>query len=233
MGTAPLVSFGVDRWAGSGRASCWLDSTPVLSDVVHWIESFTSSPWFYVLVFAIAMIDGFFPVVPGETTVILGGISAGAGNLNIVLIILCGALGAMAGDSVSYGVGRFFEQRMRRRLSGSEKGEERLTKTTEQIAERGGLLLITARFIPGGRTLLTVVCGLTHQPYATWFLRWDVLAGFIWATYAGGLGYIFGDWLEGRENGETIAFAAAFGTALAITGLIEVVRHFRKKRATP
>ena len=202
----------------------------MLSGVLHWIEGFTGSPWFYVLIFTIAMLDGFFPIVPGETTVILGGIAAGAGNLNIGLVIALGALGAMAGDSVSYGIGHFFEDRMRARFATDPKRTLQLQKTTEQITERGGLLLITARFIPGGRTILTMASGLTGQPYKTWFLRWDALAGLIWATYAGGLGYLFGDWLEDRPNGEAIAFGAAFATAVSITGLIEVIRHFRNKR---
>jgi len=45
------------------------------------------------------------------------------------------------------------------------------------------------------------------------------------------LGYVFGDWLETRENGERIAFLAAFSTALLITGLIELVRWLRQRRA--
>ncbi len=197
-----------------------------LQSLWEWSEGFADSPWFYVLIFTIAMIDGFFPVVPGETTVIIGGVSAGAGDLNILLVIAAGALGAMAGDTVSYGIGRFGSTRFPHFF---EKRQSSIDKMSRQIRERGGLLLITARFIPGGRTILTLACGATRQPYVDWFSRWDIAAGLIWATYAGGLGYLFGDWLEERENGETIAFAAAFGSALAITGLIEVIRWYRKR----
>ncbi len=200
-----------------------------LQEVWAWSESFADSPWFYLFIFSIAMIDGFFPVVPGETTVIIGGVSAGAGDLNILLVILCGALGAIVGDTVSYGIGKYGSKRFPRFIEGRQAGIDRMSK---QIRSRGGLLLITARFIPGGRTLLTLASGVTRQPYLDWFLRWDVLAGFIWASYAGGLGFLFGDWLEERDNGETIAFVAAFTTALAITGLIELIRWQRARQAT-
>ena len=60
---------------------------------------------------------------------------------------------------------------------------------TEQIRRRGGLLLLTARFIPGGRTAMTISCGLTGQPFLAWFTRWDLLATFLWASYAGLLGF--------------------------------------------
>lgn len=199
-----------------------------LQSAWDWSQEFTDSPWFYLLIFVIAMVDGFFPVVPGETTVIVGGVSAGAGDLNILVVIACGALGAMAGDSVSYGIGRFGTRRFPGFFAERQVGIERMSR---QIRERGGLLLITARFIPGGRTLLTLACGATRQPFAEWFVRWDVAAGLIWATYAGGLGYLFGDWLETRENGETIAFVAAFSTALAVTAIIELIRWQRKRRS--
>ena len=78
-----------------------------LHSVWDWSQEFADSPWFYVLIFVIAMVDGFFPIVPGETTVIVGGVSAGAGDLNILTVIACGAVGAVVGDSVSYGIGRF------------------------------------------------------------------------------------------------------------------------------
>ncbi len=95
----------------------------------------------------------------------------------------------------------------------------------EQIRKRGGLLLITARFIPGGRTVITLSCGITHQPWA-WFASWVAVAAVIWATYAACLGAIFGSTFD-----HTVAFLLAFGTALSITLIIEVVRHQRAKRS--
>ncbi len=94
-----------------------------------------------------------------------------------------------------------------------------------QIRTRGGPLLVTARFIPGGRSVLTITSGITHQP-RRWFASWIALAAVIWATYAAGLGYIFGN--RFKDN-HTAAFLLAFGTALSITVSIEIVRHYRSK----
>ena len=88
-------------------------------------------------------------------------------------------------------------------------------------------MLITARFIPGGRTTLTITSGLTHQPWG-WFAGWVAIAAVIWATYAAGLGFIFGN--PFKDN-HTLAFLLAFGAALSVTIIIEVVRHQRAKRA--
>ena len=89
------------------------------------------------------------------------------------------------------------------------------------------MLLITARFIPGGRTALTVSSGITRQP-RPWFVGWIALAVLIWATYAGLLGYIGG---KTFKDDHTTAFLVAFGTALAANALIEGMRFVRKRRA--
>ena len=106
-----------------------------------------------------------------------------------------------------------------------EKTRKRLEWATDQIRKRGGLLLITARFVPGGRTALTITCGITHQPHA-WFAAWIAIAAVIWATYAAVLGYVFGSTFQ---DNHTLAFILAFGAALSITIVIEVVRHQRVK----
>ena len=205
------------------------DLTEFANSFLEWIESFTSSPWFYVAVFTIALLDSIIPVVPSETTVILGGIAAGQGELAISLVIALGAIGAFVGDSTAYALGNRFSDRIRGVLFRGAKGEDRLVRAGEQIRKRGGLLLITARFVPGGRTALTFSCGLTRQPYLNWFLRWDVIAVIVWASYAGLLGFFFGDRFE---DDHTTAFWWAFGTALSVTVLIEIVRWLRARFST-
>jgi membrane protein DedA with SNARE-associated domain len=87
-------------------------------------------------------------------------------------------------------------------------------------------LLITARFIPGGRTALTVSSGITQQP-KKWFVKWVVIAVSLWATYSAGLAYIVGR--PFRDN-HSVAFWVAFGTALGVNVLIELGRLVAKRR---
>ena len=86
-------------------------------------------------------------------------------------------------------------------------------------------MLITARFIPGGRSVLTISSGITHQPRA-WFMGWIALAAVIWATYAAGLGYFGG---KAFEDDHTKAFLVAFSAAIGMTIIVEVIRHIRAK----
>lgn len=195
----------------------------VLTDASEWLEDFSSQWYFLVIIFVVAYLDSVVPIVPSETMVIVGGVAAGAGEQNLLLVILCGAVGAGLGDNTAYLLGSRMTGRIQRRAERSPKLAYRLEWADQQIGIRGGPLLVTARFIPGGRTALTLSCGITNQP-KKWFVGWVVVAVSIWATYAAVLGYVFGDTFD-----HTTALILAFVTALAINGLIEVIRLVRAR----
>ncbi len=196
-----------------------------LNDFFAWLEHFSSSPWFYLIIFTIAIADSVIPIVPSETLVIIGGVSAGSGHLSIALVVLVAAAGAFIGDNMSYLIGREASERILKRYTRNEKSQQRLEKVIHQIEQRGGMLLITARFIPGGRTLLTLTCGITRRDHR-WFVGWIVAAASIWALYASLLGFIGG---KTFQDDHTKAFLVAFGGAVSATLLIEAVRFVRKR----
>ena len=196
-----------------------------VNQAFSWLKDFSSSPWFYVIIFVIALLDSVLPIVPSETLVIIGGVSAGLGELWLPLVIICGTTGAFIGDNLSYLIGREASDWVMRRQTRTEKGAKRMAKIVKQVHERGGLLLVTARFIPGGRTALTLSCGVTRQP-RRWFVGWVVVATVIWGNYAALLGFIGG---KSFEENHTLAFIIAFVTAFSITALIEIIRWALKR----
>ncbi len=192
----------------------------VFNTFFDWLKETSSSPWFYVVIFTIAVLDSVLPIVPSETLVIIGGVTAGTGDLSIALVILRGGAGAFVGDNMSYFLGREASDWVVKRRTRTEKGAKQLENIVEQIRNRGGLLLITARFIPGGRTLLTLSCGVTKQP-RKWFIGWAIVAASVWSTYASLLGFIGG---RSFADNHTKAFLIAFASAFSVTILIEVAR---------
>lgn len=198
----------------------------IVTDLTDWLDRISSHWWFLVIILVIAFLDSVIPIVPSETCVIIGGVAASQGNQNIYAVIAVGAVGAFLGDNTAYMLGRRASDWFRRRAERRPKFAANLAWANQQIQERGGLLLITARFIPGGRTLLTLSCGITRQKRG-WFIRWVALATIIWATYAAMLGRIGG---EAFKNDHTKAFLFAFGLAIATNIAIEIARHVRKKR---
>ncbi len=199
----------------------------VITDATDWLSDFSANWWFLGIIFVIAYLDSVVPVVPSETMVIIGGVAAGLGEQSVLAVIAAGAVGAFLGDNTAYLIGTRMSESIRRRAERRTTWQNRLDWAADQIRERGGLLLITARFIPGGRTALTVSSGITRQPHR-WFVGWVAIAATIWATYATLLGFIGG---RAFEDDHTKAFLFAFGGAVSVTVLIEVVRHVRSRHA--
>ena len=199
-----------------------------ISDLTDKLGDWAGNWWFLGVIFLIALLDSVVPVVPSETTVIVGGVAVATGDAPypLIAVIAAGAAGAFIGDNMAYAIGKHWSGAFERRATRKPKFEAKLAWARGQMKARGGLLLITARFIPGGRTALTLASGITRQPRG-WFVRWTFIAAIVWATYAAGLARIVG---EPFADDHTKAFWIAFGTALGINVLIELVRHFRAKR---
>ncbi|GII83121.1 membrane protein [Sphaerisporangium siamense] len=184
-----------------------------------------TSPWVYLALFALAAVDGFFPAVPSETAVITAGVFAATGRPNLALVILVSALGAFAGDHISYLIGRSSVGRLRR---GRQAGAA-FAWASKALAERGGMVLVIARYIPGGRTAVTLTMGAVRHPLRS-FSLFDGLAAGSWAVYSALIGYFGG---MAFENDPVKGLLLGFGVAMAIAATTEVVRHLRRRRSVP
>jgi membrane-associated protein len=184
----------------------------------------SGSPWTYAFLFGVAALDVVVPLVPSETSVILAGVIASTGDLVLFAVILVAAGGAILGDNTAYVIGRTVGHRLVNRFFSGER-RKRIDWAEQQIEERGGYLILVGRFIPGGRTAVTLACGLLEMRWRR-FIAFDVAAGLLWASYAALLGYFGG---RAFEEQPWKGFVVAFMVALGITGAIELYRWLRKR----
>src|SRR3954451_8157857 len=113
------------------------------------VDAVSGSGWTYGIVFGVAALDAFFPVVPSEATVITAAVLASQGEgLRLELIIPAAAIGAICGDNVSSWVGRIFGERIAEKVFIGTR-RRRLDRAHRMLEERGGYLIIIGRFIPG------------------------------------------------------------------------------------
>jgi membrane protein DedA with SNARE-associated domain len=181
-------------------------------------EYVTGSPWTYGVVLGVSGLDAFFPVVPSETVVITAGTLAADGGLLVYLVIPAAALGAFAGDNISYFLGHRISDPACGRLFRGDRGRKRLNWARRMLDRHGALVIVAARFIPGGRTATTFAAGMLDM---TWkrFAVYDAVAVVVWATYSALIGFAGGSvFQEDVWKALAFGFGIALGVAFAIEG---------------
>ena len=189
-------------------------------DVLSLIEPLFTSPWFYPLTAGLAAADVLFPIIPSEGTVIAAGVlAASTGTPNLLLTMAAAAAGAFVGDHLSYAVGRSFLGP--KLLSRSRRLREAVGRVSRQLDKRGGTLIVAGRFIPGGRTAVTLACGSAGYPLRK-FTRATALAGVAWAAYSGAIGLLGGAAFAANP---VLGLVVSIGLSVGITGAVELVRR--------
>ncbi|MGO8962019.1 MAG: DedA family protein [Streptosporangiaceae bacterium] len=186
-----------------------------------------SAPLSYLAAFWVPALDAVLPILPSETAVIaLGVATSGSTDPRIAVLVLLAALGAFAGDNLAYLIGRRFGPAAERRFFAGAAGVRRRAWAQRTLDRFGARLIITCRFIPGGRTAVTVMCGIVGYRRRS-FVAATAWAAVIWASYAFFLGRLGGKAFEDRP---WAGFLLALGAALVISVIVEVSRRISLKR---
>jgi len=191
-----------------------------------------SAPLSYLVAFLLPALDAVLPVVPSETAVIaLGVTTAGSTDPRIAILVILAAAGAFAGDNLGYLIGSRFGRLAERRLFAGEAGARRLTRIRHSLDRFGARLILVCRFIPGGRTGVTVTCGLVGYRRES-FVTATAFAAVIWAGYAFFLGRLGGRAFADRPF---VGLLLALGATLVVTGIAEGSRWIlaRRRRRRP
>jgi membrane-associated protein len=186
------------------------------------LNDVSGSEWTYALILGVCAGDAVLPLFPSETVVIAAAVLASRGRLEIGLVIVAAAVGAMLGDNTAYALGRSGLSRVVDRLFRSEKNQQRLDWARTQLEHRGAWIIIVARFIPGGRTATTYISGTLEMPWKRRFLPADTAAAVIWSLYSAALGYFGG---SAFEHNLWIPLLIATGASVLVAGLGELVRR--------
>lgn len=180
-----------------------------------------TSAGIYPIVFVLAAIDAFFPIVPSESVVITAGVFAASGKPTFVALAASAAFGAYVGDTISYLLGRRAGRRFGALLYGTRRRRKAYAWARWALHKRGGLLIVAARFIPGGRTATTLAAGALGYDQRR-FSGFAALAAVLWAVYTTLLGYAGG--IAAGNPFEGILLGLGVGVGLTV--VIELVRRF-------
>jgi membrane protein DedA with SNARE-associated domain len=176
----------------------------------------------YLIAIVVPALDAVFPALPGETAVIaLGVTTAGSTDPRIALLVACAAAGAFLGDNLCYLLGRRFGPAVQRRFFATPRGAATRAWAQRSLERYGMQLIIVCRFIPGGRTAVTLTCGIIGYPRRR-FVAATAVAAAIWALYAFFIGRLGG---RAFEDNIWAGLGIALGASLVLSGAVEVLRR--------
>jgi membrane protein DedA with SNARE-associated domain/membrane-associated phospholipid phosphatase len=186
--------------------------------------------WTYLLVGVLAYLEtGAFIglVAPGETAVLVGGLVAGQGKIDLTVLIAIVWTAAVAGDVTSYTIGRRLGRSWLLRHGDRLKiTEDRLHQVEGFFEKRGGLTILIGRFVGLVRALAPFIAGTSKMPMRQ-FLPYDIVGAGAWATTFCVLGYVFWqsfDRLTQYVSRGLFAFATVVAIGLALYFLVRFRR---------
>ena len=194
----------------------------VLTSVPTWVT--------YLAVFLLPFLEasvflGF--VIPGETALVLGGVLAAQGRVQLLPLILLAIAGAILGDAVGYAVGRRFGPALQRSRLGQIVGDQRWRSTEEFVLRRGGPAVFLGRFTALLRALVPSAAGMSGLPFKT-FALWNAVGGVTWAAGFVLVGYAAGASYQKVEH--YLGQGALVLTAIVVIGLF-VAHRLRHRRS--
>jgi membrane-associated protein len=183
--------------------------------------------WLYALAGGLAFAEaallvGF--ILPGEIALLVGGYFCKYGPLELWIMCVVAVVGAVAGDSVGFELGRKLGPPLRRSRLGRWIGERRWAAVDGALHRHGGKAVLIGRFTALLRALTPSVAGMSGMRYRT-FLIWNATGGIIWGTGCVLLGYEFANALNTVST--YLTWVPFVLIALAIAVLVAI--HFRRR----
>lgn len=184
----------------------------------------------YVVLFIIifsetGLLVGFF--LPGDSLLVVAGLLASSGDLEILYLIGLLIPAAIIGDAVGYNIGLRGGRRLMNRPNSRFFKKEHLVKTQEFYQKHGGKTIVLARYIPIIRTFAPVVAGMAQMPYRTFGL-YNIGGGILWILSTTLLGFYLGQLVPNIDR--YLHFVIGIVIFLSILPpIIEFVKHRRRK----
>jgi membrane-associated protein len=176
--------------------------------------------WTYPILFAIIFCETglvIMPYLPGDSLLFIAGTLAGAGYLNIEILIVSLVIAAVLGDTVNYWIGHTTGMKILEKNYSFVK-KEHLEKTKDYFQKYGGFTIIIARFVPFIRTFAPFLAGVGKMDYR-WFLTYNIIGAILWILAFTLAGYFLGSLPVVQENFSLIIYAI-IGISLFAVGSV-------------
>jgi membrane protein DedA with SNARE-associated domain len=189
----------------------------------------------YPAVALFVMIESSGIPFPGETILLLAAFySAVDHHLQLPIVIVCAAAGAIVGDNIGYTVGRTGGKALIERYGHYIFIKQRHLERAERFfAKHGDKTVFFGRFIAVLRAWAAFLAGVNKMHWRTFFI-YNAAGGIVWATIYGVLGYYAGIFFHNNfaaveHLARTLSWSLA-GIILGIVAIIVLITYIRRRK---
>jgi membrane protein DedA with SNARE-associated domain len=190
----------------------------------------------YLFLFASAVVENIFPPIPGDTVTVLGAFLVGTGRLEFVPVYLATTFGSTAGFMLLVFLGRALMREFFIKKDYKFFSARSIVRAEAWFARYGYLVVLSNRFLPGIRSVISITAGITRLELSKVFflsLASSALWNFLWIL----VGFFLGNnWRLVRKNAAHFIrqydIAAGIVIGVAIAGII-VYQIIRRRRSSP
>ncbi|MCW2686607.1 MAG: putative rane-associated protein [Mycobacterium sp.] len=184
----------------------------------------------YLAVGGFVLLEDFGVPVPGETMLVAAALFAGAGHMNIAVVILVAVLGAIVGDNIGFIVGHFGGRPLIERFGRYIfLTPQRLDHAEDFFNRHGGKVVTVARFIEGLRQVNGILAGMVGMHWLK-FLAFNALGAVLWVCTWATLGYLAGENIVQIYAGFERYKWYVIGALIVIAAIL-IARRVRRGRA--
>jgi membrane-associated protein len=226
----PRLSLAAAALAALAGIVAFVVAGPGLPDVEARLTELSDSlgAWTYALVATLAFLEtGAFVglLAPGETAIVLGGVVAERGDVDLFPLLALVWLAAALGDLTSFVLGRRLGARF---LAAHGRrfglGAARLARVETMVDRHGPKAVLIGRFVGIVRAVAPFLVGATGLPLRR-FLPWSLLGTAVWSALFTLVGYLF--WRSFSQAADTAAGAAL---GLAVVAAAAAAAHALHRR---
>ncbi|HEX8421795.1 MAG TPA: VTT domain-containing protein, partial [Pyrinomonadaceae bacterium] len=143
-----------------------------LTELIHLVKQYLdprtiAAAGYLVLILVVfaetGLAAGFF--LPGDSLLVVAGLFAAKGDLNVFILLSTLFVAAVVGDAVGYYSGTKLGPRLFKRQKSLVFRPSHLEKAQAFYEKYGGKTIIIARFVPVVRTFAPIVAGAAQMPY--------------------------------------------------------------------
>lgn len=171
----------------------FLNPKIIIDTLLAWLGGYVYLGLIFIIFAETGLAIGFF--LPGDSLLVVAGLFAAAGKLNLWIMLVTLFIAAVVGDAVGYYSGRKVGKAIFKRPKSRFFNPKHLQKAHQFYEKHGGKTIIIARFVPIVRTFAPIVAGAAEMKYKDFFF-YNIAGGFFWVTSMLLAGYFLGGVVE-------------------------------------